>query len=144
MLRFWNNPEATEAVLDQDRWLRTGDLGEIRDGLLFLSTRRSDLILRGAENVYPAEIENCLEGHPLVDEVAVVGLPDEEFGQIVAAVVVPPVGETIDEADLAAYVKERLAYFKVPSRWLIQTTPLPRNAAGKVVRPEARDLFKEN
>lgn len=142
MLGYWNNPEATDKVLDADRWLRTGDLGEIRDGLLFLSTRRSDLILRGAENVYPAEIENCLEGHPLVDEVAVVGLPDEEFGQIVAAVVVPPAGNSVDEVELVEHVKERLAYFKVPTRWLIQTDPLPRNAAGKVVRPEARMLFK--
>jgi acyl-CoA synthetase (AMP-forming)/AMP-acid ligase II len=144
MLGYWNNPEATAKVLDADRWLHTGDLGEIRDGLLFLSTRRTDLILRGAENVYPAEIENCLEGHPQVDEVAVVGLPDDEFGQIVAAVVVPSDGARLDEAELAAYVKERLAYFKVPSRWLIRTEALPRNATGKVVRPEALDLFKEN
>jgi acyl-CoA synthetase (AMP-forming)/AMP-acid ligase II len=144
MLGYWNNPEATAKVLDADRWLHTGDLGEIRDGLLFLSTRRTDLILRGAENVYPAEIENCLEGHPQVDEVAVVGLPDDEFGQIVAAVVVPSEGARLDEAELAAYVKERLAYFKVPSRWLIRTEALPRNATGKVVRPEALDLFKEN
>ena len=65
MLGYWNNEVATAGVVDGDRWLRTGDLGEIRDGLLFLSTRRTDLILRGAENVYPAEIENCLEGHPV-------------------------------------------------------------------------------
>jgi acyl-CoA synthetase (AMP-forming)/AMP-acid ligase II len=144
MLGYWGNEEATNKVLDDERWLRTGDLGEIRDGLLFLSTRRTDLILRGAENVYPAEIENCLEGHPHVDEVAVVGLPDEEFGQIVAAVVVPIAGHRLDEADLTAYVKERLAYFKVPTRWLIRTEALPRTATGKVVRQEALDLFKES
>src|SRR4051794_18119362 len=136
MLGYWRNAEATRAVIDDDRWLRTGDLGEIRDGLLYLSTRRSDLILRGAENVYPAEIENCLEEHPDVGEVAVVGVPDDEFGQQVAAVVVPLAGTSLDEADLAAHVKQRLAYFKVPSRWLIRTEPLPRNAAGKVVRPD--------
>jgi acyl-CoA synthetase (AMP-forming)/AMP-acid ligase II len=136
MLGYWRNDEATRAVIDDDRWLRTGDLGEIRDGLLYLSTRRSDLILRGAENVYPAEIENCLEAHPGVAEVAVVGLSDDEFGQQVAAVVVPLAGHDLDEADLTAHVKERLAYFKVPSRWFVRTDPLPRNAAGKVVRAD--------
>ena len=134
MLGYWRNEAATRAVLDDDRWLRTGDLGEIRDGLLFLSTRRTDLILRGAENVYPAEIENCLEAHPGVEEVAVVGLPDDEFGQQVAAVVVPAAGVHLDEAELAAFVKERLAYFKVPSRWFVREATLPRTATGKVVR----------
>jgi long-chain acyl-CoA synthetase len=134
MLGYWRNEAATRAVVDDRRWLRTGDLGEIRDGLLYLSSRRTDLILRGAENVYPAEIENCLEEHPAVDEVAVVGLPDDEFGQHVAAVVVPAPGVPVDEAELAAFVKERLAYFKVPSRWFIREAPLPRTATGKVVR----------
>ncbi|HEX4655470.1 MAG TPA: class I adenylate-forming enzyme family protein, partial [Mycobacteriales bacterium] len=128
MLGYWHNEAATRAVVDDRRWLRTGDLGEIRDGLLYLSSRRTDLILRGAENVYPAEIENCLEEHPAVDEVAVVGLPDDEFGQHVAAVVVPAPGVPVDEAELAAFVKERLAYFKVPSRWFIREAPLPRTA----------------
>ena len=64
MLGYWRNPAATDAIIDSERWLHTGDLGEIRDGLLFLFARRTDLILRGAENVYPAEIENCLESHP--------------------------------------------------------------------------------
>jgi acyl-CoA synthetase (AMP-forming)/AMP-acid ligase II len=136
MLGYWRNDEATRAVIDEDRWLRTGDLGEIRDGSLYLSTRRTDLILRGAENVYPAEIENCLEEHPAVDEVAVVGVPDDEFGQQVAAVIVPAPGVRVDEAELAAFVKERLAYYKVPSRWFINHAPLPRTATGKVVRAD--------
>ncbi|HTR71445.1 MAG TPA: class I adenylate-forming enzyme family protein [Mycobacteriales bacterium] len=137
MLGYWGNDEATRAVIDDDRWLHTGDLGEIRaDGQLYLSTRRTDLILRGAENVYPMEIENCLEGHPDVEEVAVIGIPDEEFGQLVGAVVVPSEGATIDPDSLTAYVKERLAYYKVPTRWFVQSDPLPRNASGKVVRPD--------
>jgi acyl-CoA synthetase (AMP-forming)/AMP-acid ligase II len=111
--------------------------------LLFLSTRRTDLILRGAENVYPAEIENCLEGHPGVDEVVVVGLPDEEFGQIVGAIVVPAEGEELEVTQLTDYVQERLAYFKVPSRWVVTSDPLPRTATGKVVRAEVMDRFKE-
>jgi acyl-CoA synthetase (AMP-forming)/AMP-acid ligase II len=143
MLGYWNNEAATTATVDDQRWIRTGDLGEIRDGLLFLSTRRTDLILRGAENVYPAEIESCLEGHPDIDEVVVVGLPDEEFGQTVAAIVIPAQGTTLVETELTAYVKERLAYFKVPSRWVIDTEPLPRTATGKVVRAEVMDRFEE-
>ncbi len=141
MLGYWGNDEATKAVLDEQRWLRTGDLGEIRDGLLFLSTRRTDLILRGAENVYPVEIENCLEGHPDVAEVVVVGLPDDEFGQIVGAIVVPADGALLDDAALSDYVKARLAYFKVPSRWVVSSEPLPRTATGKVVRAEVLDRF---
>ena len=144
MLGYWRNEAATKAVIDDQRWLRTGDLGEIRDGLLYLSSRRTDLILRGAENVYPAEIENCLEEHPAVDEVAVVGVPDDEFGQQVAAVVVPAPDAALDEAELAAFVKERLAYFKVPSRWFIRATPLPRTATGKVVRGEVLDQLGES
>jgi long-chain acyl-CoA synthetase len=146
MLGYWRNPAATEALIDGDRWLHSGDLGEIRDGLLYLSARRTDLILRGAENVYPVEIENCLELHPSVGEVAVVGVPDEEFGQLVAAVIVPASGLTtgdIDTAALAAHVKERLAYFKVPAQWVVQDKPLPRTATGKVVRAEVLDRLKE-
>jgi acyl-CoA synthetase (AMP-forming)/AMP-acid ligase II len=144
MLSYWDNPQATAAVIDDERWLHTGDLGEIRDGMLFLSARRTDLILRGAENVYPVEIENCLELHPAVSEVAVVGVPDDEFGQLVAAVIVPAPGVTVDTAELTAHVKERLAYFKVPSQWVVRTDPLPRTATGKVVRAEVLDSLKEN
>jgi acyl-CoA synthetase (AMP-forming)/AMP-acid ligase II len=143
MLGYWRNDEATRAVIDSQRWLRTGDLGEIRDGLLYLSSRRTDLILRGAENVYPAEIENCLEAHPDIAEVAVVGIPDDEFGQQVAAVVVPTDGTRLDQAELTAFVKDRLAYFKVPSRWFIRDLSLPRTATGKVVRGDVLNQLGE-
>jgi acyl-CoA synthetase (AMP-forming)/AMP-acid ligase II len=130
-------------MIDADRWLHSGDLGEIREGLLYLAARRTDLILRGAENVYPVEIENCLELHPAVGEVAVIGLPDEEFGQLVAAVIVPAPGVSVDPAELTAHVKERLAYFKVPSQWVVQTEALPRTATGKVMRAEVLKNLKE-
>jgi long-chain acyl-CoA synthetase len=144
MLGYWRNPAATDAVIDAERWLHTGDLGEIRDGLLYLAARRTDLILRGAENVYPAEIENCLESHPGVAEVAVVGVPDEEFGQLVAAVVVPSDGHVLDVVDLSEHVSQHLAYFKVPSRWVVRSEPLPRTATGKVVRAEVIPSLKES
>jgi acyl-CoA synthetase (AMP-forming)/AMP-acid ligase II len=140
MLGYWRNAAATAAVIDDQRWLHSGDLGEFRDGLLYLSARRTDLILRGAENVYPAEIESCLELHPAVAEVAVIGVPDEEFGQLVAAVIVPARGLDIDTAELTAHVKERLAYYKVPSQWVVSMAPLPRTATGKVMHADLRDV----
>lgn len=134
MLGYWRDEAATAAVLDADRWLHTGDLGELRDGLLYLTTRRTDLILRGGENVYPQEVENCLEEHPGVAEAAVVGIPDDEMGARVAAVVVRLPGAAVDGDALAAHVATRLARFKVPQVWVLRDDPLPRNAAGKVLR----------
>ncbi|HET6817656.1 MAG TPA: class I adenylate-forming enzyme family protein [Mycobacteriales bacterium] len=144
MLGYWRNEPATRAMIDDERWLHSGDLGAMRDGLLYLTTRRTDLILRGGENVYPVEIENCLEHHPGVAEAAVVGVPDDELGQQVCAVVVPLPGTALDEAELAAHVKERLAYFKVPSRWVVRDEPLPRNASGKVLRAQVLSTLEES
>ncbi|MEU2257585.1 class I adenylate-forming enzyme family protein [Nocardia xishanensis] len=134
MLGYWNDPEATAAAITPDRWLRTGDIGIVEEGRLRLSGRRSDLILRGGENVYPTEIEQCLDEHPEVKESAVVGVPDADLGQQVAALVVVDEGATVTEADLRAFAGERLAYYKVPALWRLTTTPLTRNATGKVVR----------
>ena len=152
MLGYWRNPAATAEAIGPGRWLRTGDIGRMVGDQLVLSSRRKDLILRGAENVYPAEIENVLEAHPHVREAVVVGVPHEELGQEVKAIVVPEhVGEGpdagLDPAALRAYVGERLAYFKVPSLWEVRTQPLPRNATGKVLRGvvvgEAENTFVE-
>ncbi|WP_406232312.1 class I adenylate-forming enzyme family protein [Nocardia sp. NBC_01009] len=134
MLGYWEDKAATAAAITPDRWLRTGDIGVQEQGRLRLSGRRSDLILRGGENVYPTEIEQCLEEHPAVRECAVVGMPDADLGQQVAAVVVVDNDTATTEHELLEFAKERLAYFKVPARWRITTTALPRNATGKVVR----------
>ncbi|MFQ6329359.1 class I adenylate-forming enzyme family protein [Nocardia sp. CWNU-33] len=134
MLGYWEDEAATAAAITPDRWLRTGDIGVQEQGRLRLSGRRSDLILRGGENVYPTEIEQCLEEHPAVRECAVVGVPDADLGQQVAAVVVVDNDTATTEHELLEFAKERLAYFKVPARWRITTTALPRNATGKVVR----------
>ncbi|MBY8862994.1 acyl--CoA ligase [Nocardia sp. CA2R105] len=136
MLGYWNDEAATAAAIDSERWLRTGDFGTFADGRLHLSGRRSDLILRGGENVYPIEIENALDEHPAVLESAVLGVPHEDLGQEVAAVVVVAEVDAVTPEQLRAFVAERLAYFKVPSRWAITADPLPRNATGKVVRRE--------
>ncbi|MFN8037428.1 MAG: class I adenylate-forming enzyme family protein [Acidimicrobiia bacterium] len=134
MLEYWRRPEDTATVIGPHRWLHTGDVGCLEDGRIFLSSRQRDLILRGGENVYPVEIEHRLAEHPGVAEVAVVGVEDPEFGQAVKAVVVPRAGAVLEPDGLAAWVGSHLAYFKVPSVWEIRAEPLPRNAAGKVLK----------
>jgi acyl-CoA synthetase (AMP-forming)/AMP-acid ligase II len=131
MLGYWQDDAATTAALSPDGWLRTGDLGSLREGRLYMATRRGDLILRGGENVYPAEIEAVLDEHPAVQECAVFGVDDADLGQTVAAIVV--CGD-IDEGALRSFVAERLAYYKVPAHWKLTQTPLTRTATGKVVR----------
>lgn len=134
MLGYWDNPDATADAITADRWLRTGDFGLIDNGQLRMVGRRSDLILRGGENVYPLEVEQCLDEHPDVAECAVIGAEHPDLGQEVAAVVVLRPGATVNEEELRAFVADRLAYYKVPTRWRLTSDPLPRNATGKAVR----------
>ncbi len=131
---YWRRPEATAEVIGPGHWLRTGDIGRMEGGRLYLASRRRDLIIRGGENIYPVEIENRLEAHPGVAEVAVIPVEHEELGQEVRAVVVPAAGVALDAGELASWCAESLSYFKVPTHWDIRREPLPRNAAGKVVK----------
>ncbi|KAF0846365.1 class I adenylate-forming enzyme family protein [Nocardia caishijiensis] len=136
MLGYWDDEAATAEAVDDQRWLRSGDFGTMTDGRLTVSGRRTDLILRGGENVYPTEVENVLCQHPSVTDCAVFGVPDPDLGHTVAAVVVAAPG-TVEEGELRDFLAARLAYFKVPARWRITADALPRNATGKVTR---RDL----
>lgn len=136
MLGYWNDPAATAAAIDSDRWLRTGDIGVLEQGRLCLSSRRTDLILRGGENVYPVEVEAVLAEHHAVRESIVFGVDHHDLGQEVAAVVVLEHGVDVSEQELVSYVKDNLAYYKVPSRWRLTSEPLPVNATGKVLRRE--------
>jgi long-chain acyl-CoA synthetase len=136
---YWNKPEATAETI-VDGWLRTGDLGRLdTDGFLYVEDRAKDMILRGGENVYCSEVEAAIYEHPGVAEATVFGVPHERLGEEVATVVVPRPGTTIDPDELRATVKERLAPFKVPTRVVVASDPLPRNAAGKVLKRELRD-----
>ena len=137
MREYWRMPEATAEVVFPGGWLRTGDWGRLAGGRLFLASRRKDLILRGGENVYPAEIEARLVEHPAVDEVAVVGVPDPELGQAVKAIVVPRTA-AIDLVELRDFCAAGLAYYKVPTEWQLRRDPLPRNAMGKLLPRRAR------
>lgn len=120
-----------------DGWLRTGDLGEVVDGFVFLRGRRSDKIIRGGENIFPLEVERLLEGHPEVAEAAVVGVPDDRLGEVPWAFVVRDDGSAVDAEELARQLRDTLASFKIPAGWTF-VDALPRNAAGKIVR---RDLL---
>ncbi len=138
MLGYWRDEAATAAAIRPGRWLHTGDIGVVEQGRLRMTTRRSDLILRGGENVYPAEVEAVLCEHPAVRECAVIGMPHPDLGEEVAALVVTSEADPVTEASLRAWAQEQLAYYKVPSRWQITAAELPRNATGKVVRQEIR------
>ena len=131
---YWRRPEATAEAITPDGWLRTGDIGRVIEGRLYVSARRRDLILRGGENVYPVEIEHRLQEHPDVAEAAVVGVDHPELGQDIRAIVVARPGADLDVEDLRTFCAESLAYYKVPSHWEVRSEPLPRNATGKLLR----------
>jgi acyl-CoA synthetase (AMP-forming)/AMP-acid ligase II len=134
MRGYWNDEAATSKAIGPGRWLATGDIGRIENGLLYINSRARDMILRSAENVYPVEIEYRLDAHPDVRESAVVGVEHPELGQEVKAIVVPEPGHRVDPEKLAAWCAETLAPYKVPSLWEVREEPLPRNASGKVLK----------
>ena len=136
---YWRRPDDTAAAFWPHRWLRTGDIGRIEDGRLYLSSRQRDLIFRGGENVYPIEIEHRLEAHPDVREAAIVGIDHPELGQEVKAYVVAMPGATVSAEVLGAWCAEALAYYKVPSHWEIRETLLPRTPTGKIVKAALDD-----
>jgi acyl-CoA synthetase (AMP-forming)/AMP-acid ligase II len=153
---YWNDPEATARSLTADGFYRTGDVGTFgADGYLTIVDRLSDLVITGGENVYPAEVEAVLAGHPAVADVAVIGVPDERWGETVHAVVVLAPGDTAPgdtarangdaepgfvAAALVGWARERLAGFKCPTGVTV-VPELPRNATGKVLRAKLRAPF---
>ena len=115
MAGYWNLPEATARTLDSDGWLRTGDAGYMdEDGYLYIHDRIKDMIISGGENIYPAEVESAICDHPDVAEVAVVGVPDDKWGEAVKAVVVMKPGKTATASDIINFTRERIAGFKTP------------------------------
>lgn len=135
---YWNKPEATAQTF-VDGWLHTGDMARIDDdGFVQIVDRKKDMICRGGENVYCVEVENALAAHPMVFEVAVMGVADEVMGEKVGAVIVPPPGREADVAEIIAFARKHLADFKVPQYISIRTQPLPRNPGGKILKPVLR------
>jgi len=138
MAGYWNQPEATAATITADGWLRTGDLGYIdADGYLFIQDRVKDMIISGGENIYPAEVERVLIEHPSVADVAVIGVPDDRWGEAVQAVVVPADGTEPSPQELISFARERLAHYKCPASVRL-VDALPRNASGKVLKRNLR------
>ena len=143
MLRYNDNPEATAATIDTDGWLHTGDLGTMDDrGFVAVTGRVKEMIIRGGENLFPAEIENALLEHPSVAEVAVVGLPDERWGEIVGCFVRVESGVSLNVAELKAFCRERLAAQKTPALW-VQVDGFPLTGSGKVQKFVIRDKFEK-
>jgi long-chain acyl-CoA synthetase len=135
---YWNRPDDTGETV-RNGWLYTGDIGFLdEDGYLYISDRAKDMILRAGENVYCVEIENCISDHPEIEEAAVIGVPDREMGERVMAIVRKRPDSDIDALRVQAHVAEHLAKFKVPEIVTFTEAPLPRNAAGKLLKNELR------
>jgi acyl-CoA synthetase (AMP-forming)/AMP-acid ligase II len=134
MLGYWRNEAADKETMLPGRWVASGDFGRLEDGVLIIASRRRDLIIRGGENIYPFEIEDRLEEHPDVLEAAVFGVDDATHGQTVKAVVVVRQGTRLDPDVLRGFCAETLSSYKIPADLEIGTTPLPRNATGKVMK----------
>ena len=141
---YWNKPEETAKAFT-DGWFHSGDAGFVdEDGFVYIVDRIKDMVLRGGENVYCVEVETVLFEHDAVKDCAVIGLPHEKLGEEVAAVIVPADGRGAQDAEaLVAFLKSRLAGFKVPSKVFWQADELPRNATGKVLKKDLRDRYFE-
>ena len=138
---YWRRPEASAETFI-DGWVVTGDLAKLdEDGFLYLVDRAKDMLIRGGENIYCIEVENALYEHPSIMDAAIVGIPHKVLGEEVGAVVQLKPGKTATEDEIQHFLSSKLAAFKVPKLVLFQTDPLPRNANGKILKPELRARF---
>lgn len=143
MAGYWKLPDATSNTIDEAGWLHTGDAGIMdADGYVYIQDRIKDMIISGGENVYPAEVESAIYGHPAIAEVAVIGIPSERWGEEVKACCVAKPGMEVEAGDVIAYAREKIAAFKVPKS--VDVIPeMPRNASGKILRRQLRAPYWE-
>jgi long-chain acyl-CoA synthetase len=139
MLGYWK--EGDSDIIDAQGYVHTGDLGRVTDGLLYITGRSKDIVIRGGENIAAPHVESILLQHPALADVAVVGLPHPDLGEEVGAAVFPRSGAQVDQAELVAYASQRLAAFEVPSRWWISEHRLPMTDAGKADKKRLREIF---
>jgi acyl-CoA synthetase (AMP-forming)/AMP-acid ligase II len=143
MKGYWMMPEATAETILPDGWLRTGDAGYLDDdGYVYIHDRVKDMIISGGENIYPAEVENCLMSHPGVADVAVIGVPDERWGETPLAIVVRTPDTDVGADEIIAYARENLAHFKCPTS-VDFADELPRNPSGKLLKKDLRAPYWE-
>jgi long-chain acyl-CoA synthetase len=144
MAGYWRKPEATAAVL-RSGWYHTGDMGVLdEEGYLSLVDRKKDMIISGGENVYSIEVESVLSLHPSVAEVAVIGIPDERWGEAVTAIVVPRSGAAQNAEELIAFCRGKIAGYKLPKSVVFRGEPLPKTGPGKVAKRMLRDPYWKN
>jgi long-chain acyl-CoA synthetase len=143
MAGYWRKPDETARTVDADGWLRTGDAGYLdAEGYLYLHDRMKDMIVSGGENVYPAEVENVLLSHPAVQDAAVIGVPDDRWGETVKAIVVLVPEASLDAAGVIEHCRQNLAHYKCPTS--VDTIDvLPRNPSGKILKRELRAPYWE-
>ncbi len=140
MLKYWNNQEATQQVMDEQRWMHTGDLATMdEEGYISISGRIKDLIIRGGENISPKEIEDFLYQYPNILDAQVIGIPSEKFGEEVMAWIKVREGFTITEEELLAFCKERIAHYKIPKYWKF-VEEFPMTLSGKIRKVEMREI----
>ncbi len=138
---YWQRPEATEASFHEGGWFRSGDIGYLdSEGFLFISDRLKDMIISGGENIYPAEVEQVIMELPEIESVAVIGVPDDKWGEVPRAIVVLKPGSTLDESDIEGHLNGRLARYKIP-RTSVFLNELPRTASGKIRKSDLRKQF---
>ena len=143
MKGYLNNLEGTREAFWEGGWFRSGDIGLIDDdAYLYIVARLKDMIITGGENVYSLEVEDVLYTHPDIQECAVIGLPDKEWGERVTAIIIPQPGKSIDEDKLKAYMKSHISSFKVPKKFLT-VDDFPRSQAGKILKRELKKGFLE-
>ncbi|NBO80571.1 MAG: fatty acid--CoA ligase, partial [Actinobacteria bacterium] len=137
MKGYWNMPEETAKSI-RNGWFYTGDAGyKDKEGYVYIHDRVKDMIVSGGENVYPAEVENALMKHPAVQDVAVIGIPDDRWGEVPLAIVVRKAGVEVTEDDIVAFGRTQLAGFKTPKK-VAWADALPRNPSGKILKKDLR------
>jgi fatty-acyl-CoA synthase len=142
MTGYWGKPDATAAVLSPDGWLRTGDVAVAdEEGFLYIRDRIKDVIISGGENIYPAEVEDVLHKHPAIADCAVIGVSDEQWGEVGRAIVVAK--ETVTPDELLTFLNGLIARYKIPKSVVFADT-LPRTASGKLLKSALRKDFGDN
>ena len=140
MKGYYKNPEETAKAVDEDNWLHTGDLAIMdRNGYCKITGRIKDMIIRGGENIYPREIEEFLYTHPKIKDVQIVGVPNEKYGEEVAAFIQVKAGEKIQETEISEFCNDQISYYKIP-KYVFFINDYPTTASGKIQKYKLRDL----